>query len=129
MCQHQPPCPPAGAPDHQAARVVAPHPEQGWSLLCNGVVAFDDTGVGTPCAARLFQRWVASLHAHDLMAAEPALRRLLIVCGAGDVFFHRKWAYWLRGTIPGAAVGGQTPLRRLLPQPVHHHRRWDPCSW
>jgi len=23
MCQYQPPCPPAGAPDHQAARVVA----------------------------------------------------------------------------------------------------------
>jgi hypothetical protein len=24
--------------------VVAAHPEQGWSLLCNGVVVFDDTG-------------------------------------------------------------------------------------
>ena len=48
MCQHQPPCPPAGASDHQAARVVASHPEQGWSLLCNGVVAFDDTGVLLP---------------------------------------------------------------------------------
>jgi len=23
---------------------VAAHPEQGWSLLCNGVVLFDDTG-------------------------------------------------------------------------------------
>jgi hypothetical protein len=23
---------------------VAAHPEQGWSLLCNGVVMFDDTG-------------------------------------------------------------------------------------
>jgi hypothetical protein len=48
MCQHQPPCPPPGAPDRQAARVVAPHPEQGWSLLCNGVVAFDDTGALLP---------------------------------------------------------------------------------
>jgi len=48
MCQHQPPCPPAGAPDRQAARVVASHPEQGWSLLCNGVVAFDDTGILLP---------------------------------------------------------------------------------
>jgi hypothetical protein len=44
MCQHQPPCPPATCPDHEAARVVARHPEQGWSLLCNGVVLFDDTG-------------------------------------------------------------------------------------
>jgi hypothetical protein len=23
---------------------VAHHPEQGWSLLCNGVVFFEDTG-------------------------------------------------------------------------------------
>jgi hypothetical protein len=30
--------------DHDAARVVSRHPEQGWSLLCNGVVVFDDTG-------------------------------------------------------------------------------------
>jgi uncharacterized protein DUF5999 len=43
-CPHYPPCPAANAPDHAAARVVACHPEQGWSLLCNGVVAFDDTG-------------------------------------------------------------------------------------
>ena len=44
MCQHQRPCPPADAPDHQAARLVAFHPEQGWGLLCNGVVIFDDLG-------------------------------------------------------------------------------------
>lgn len=44
MCQHHPACPPAGALDHDAARVVADHPEQGWRLLCNGVVCFDDTG-------------------------------------------------------------------------------------
>ncbi len=44
MCQHQPPCPPAGAPDRAAARTVASHPEQGWSLLCNRVVLFDDGG-------------------------------------------------------------------------------------
>jgi hypothetical protein len=44
MCQHQPSCPSAQAPDHAAARVVTSHPEQGWSLLCNGVVLFADTG-------------------------------------------------------------------------------------
>jgi hypothetical protein len=44
MCEHQPQCPDALAPDRQAARVVAAHPEQGWSLLCNGVVLFDDAG-------------------------------------------------------------------------------------
>lgn len=44
MCQHSPCCPSASAPDRDAARVVAAHPEQGWVLLCNGVVVFDDTG-------------------------------------------------------------------------------------
>jgi hypothetical protein len=44
MCQHQPQCPPSNAPDHEAAFLVAFHPEQGWGLLCNGVVIFDDTG-------------------------------------------------------------------------------------
>ncbi len=44
MCQHLPACPPAHDTDHDAARVVASHPEQGWSLLCNGVVVFEDTG-------------------------------------------------------------------------------------
>ena len=29
---------------HSAAHVIAAHPEQGWSLLCNGIVLFDDLG-------------------------------------------------------------------------------------
>jgi hypothetical protein len=43
-CSHLPPCPAADGQDREAARTVASHPEQGWSLLCNGVVIFDDTG-------------------------------------------------------------------------------------
>jgi len=34
--------------DRQAAHVVASHPDQGWSLLCNGVVLFEDTGALLP---------------------------------------------------------------------------------
>jgi len=44
MCTHSPVCPSASAPDHAAAKIVAFHPEQGWNRLCNGVIAFDDTG-------------------------------------------------------------------------------------
>jgi hypothetical protein len=44
MCRHEPPCPDADAVDRDAARVISSHPEQGWSLLCNGVVLFEDTG-------------------------------------------------------------------------------------
>lgn len=43
-CHHSPPCPAATDPDRHAARTVAAHPEQGWSLLCNGIVLFDDIG-------------------------------------------------------------------------------------
>jgi len=42
MSQHLRTCPDAQAPDCRAARVVADHLEQGWSLLCNGVVLFED---------------------------------------------------------------------------------------
>ena len=44
MCSHRPPCPPADHRDRDAARTVAFHPEQGWSLLCDGVIVFDDMG-------------------------------------------------------------------------------------
>jgi hypothetical protein len=44
MCPHTPLCPDASAPDREAAKTVVSHPEQGWSLLCNGIVVFEDTG-------------------------------------------------------------------------------------
>jgi hypothetical protein len=48
MCTHEPQCPSAGHTEHVAARVIATHPEQGWSLLCNGIVLFDDGGLLLP---------------------------------------------------------------------------------
>lgn len=44
MCTHVPACPHPRAQDHAAAHVVARQDSLGWSLLCNGVVVFDDTG-------------------------------------------------------------------------------------
>ncbi|MEU4146072.1 DUF5999 family protein [Streptomyces parvulus] len=55
MCVHRSSCPAAGspavgspapapAPRDVAAHVVAAHPEQGWNLLCDGTIVFDDTG-------------------------------------------------------------------------------------
>ncbi len=44
LCIHEPRCPSAEGSDRDAAHVIANHPEQGWSLLCNGVVLFEDTG-------------------------------------------------------------------------------------
>lgn len=47
-CPHRPRCPSALAHDRSGARTMASHPEQGWSLLCNGVVIFDDGGALLP---------------------------------------------------------------------------------
>ncbi len=65
-CSHVPQCPSADATDRDAAHVVAAHPEQGWSLLCNGVVVFEDFGEilpdGQSVAARRADLLLASPH-------------------------------------------------------------------
>ena len=70
------------------------------------VRAWLDPLIGTRDRAREFQRMLRSIRAADLLAVEPALARLevptLVVWGTDDGFFPRKWAYWLRDTIPGA---------------------------
>ena len=48
MCTHNPACPPADATDWWAARTVTKQPGQGWSLLCNGALVFDDLGALLP---------------------------------------------------------------------------------
>lgn len=48
VCSHIPRCPAPTARERLAALVASPHPEQGWSLLCNGVVVFDDGGALLP---------------------------------------------------------------------------------
>jgi hypothetical protein len=48
MCGHNPACPSADSPGREQAQVIAAHPDQGWSLLCNGVVLFEDTGLLLP---------------------------------------------------------------------------------
>jgi hypothetical protein len=48
LCPHTPACPAAGATDRYRAHVLVSHPEQGWSLLCNGVIVFDDLGAVLP---------------------------------------------------------------------------------
>ena len=65
-CGHNPPCPTADASDRDAAHVVSAHPEQGWSLLCNGIVLFEDFGEllpdGQSCGARRRELLMASPH-------------------------------------------------------------------
>ncbi|MGW2050888.1 DUF5999 family protein [Streptomyces sp. NPDC001858] len=37
MCSHQ-------LSDAHPVHVVAAHPEQGWNLMCDGTIVFDDSG-------------------------------------------------------------------------------------
>lgn len=65
-CSHEPRCPDAHGSDRDAAHVIARHPEQGWSLLCNGIVLFEDCGEILPdghCVhARRAELTAAALH-------------------------------------------------------------------
>jgi len=70
MCKHQPPCPSADAVDHESARVISCHPEQGWSLLCNGVIVFEDTGELLPDGRCVQPHRGPALHV--LAAAAPS---------------------------------------------------------
>ncbi len=65
MCPHSPPCPAPSAPDREAAHTVVSHPEQGWSLLCNGVVIFEDTGELLPDGASIEPHRPTDLAAFD----------------------------------------------------------------
>lgn len=47
-CPHLPPCPSADAVDHDAAHVVWHDYGIGASRLCNGILAWDDTGELVP---------------------------------------------------------------------------------
>ncbi|HEV7203010.1 MAG TPA: DUF5999 family protein [Jatrophihabitans sp.] len=67
-CAHTPCCPTADAFDRDAAHVVSAHPEQGWSLLCNGVVLFEDFGELLPNGQSVAAR------RHALLAASPHRR-------------------------------------------------------
>ncbi|WP_299950811.1 DUF5999 family protein [uncultured Modestobacter sp.] len=61
MCTHATRCPAAVADDRVLAVPVSRHPEQGWTLLCNGVLLFDDDGELLPDGrVVLDRRWTLS---------------------------------------------------------------------
>jgi hypothetical protein len=73
MCPHTPPCPAPSAPDREAAHTIVSHPEQGWSLLCNGIVIFDDTGELLPGGAFIAPHRPTDLAAFDRRAGLSGL--------------------------------------------------------
>ncbi|WP_238429863.1 DUF5999 family protein [Frankia nepalensis] len=78
-CQHHPICPSADAPDRDAARMVRAHPDQGWSLLCNGVILFEDTGEILPTGRTVEPRRGPSRPGSGRAARPPVPRRATVV--------------------------------------------------
>jgi pimeloyl-ACP methyl ester carboxylesterase len=79
------------------------HPEQ---LSAEDFRTWLEPLFDSPASVRNLERFITSFDNKQTVAVEPLLRKLeaptLIVWGTADVFFPVKWAYWLRGAIPGA---------------------------
>ena len=92
--------PAARPPDHVRHRLRGPRQPARGDIPG---LAGRDVGTGRG-RARQNQRILPSMRSRDLLALEPALRRLqvptLIVWGTGDRFFGTKWAYWLPTPFP-----------------------------
>ena len=67
MCPHTPPCPERESLDREAARTIVSHPEQGWSLLCNGIVVFEDTGELLPDGEPIAPHRPTDVSAHSMI--------------------------------------------------------------
>jgi pimeloyl-ACP methyl ester carboxylesterase len=65
-----------------------------------------------------FQRYWLSFDNAQTVAIHSDLKNLqvptLIVWGLKDIFFDKKWAYWLKDTIPGAKRVVEVPDARLF---------------
>jgi pimeloyl-ACP methyl ester carboxylesterase len=63
--------------------------------------------LSSPQRIDAFQRYWLGFDSAQTVAIHAALKTLqvptLIVWGLKDIFFDKKWAYWLKDTIPGAA--------------------------
>ncbi len=70
-------------------------------------------------ATRKLERFIASEEDNTPnVRIEPKLRQLeaptLIMWGTDDIFFDKKWAYWLKDTIPGAREVIEVPGGRVF---------------
>jgi hypothetical protein len=70
-CEHTPRCPSVKSAAWAAAKVTHACPEQGWSLLCNGAIAFDDDGGLLPDGTAVSAP-PAPLRLHGHLQPQPA---------------------------------------------------------
>jgi pimeloyl-ACP methyl ester carboxylesterase len=74
--------------------------------------------LSSPQRIEAFQNYWLAFDNATTVAAHAALKSLqvptLVVWGLDDVFFDKKWAYWLKNTIPGARRVIEVPDARLF---------------
>jgi pimeloyl-ACP methyl ester carboxylesterase len=74
--------------------------------------------LSSPQRIDAFARYWLAFDNAQTIAIHAALKRLkvptLIVWGLKDIFFDKKWAYWLKDTIPGAQRVIEVPDGRLF---------------
>ncbi len=65
-----------------------------------------------------FKTLFVQMDCQDTVEIQPQLHALetptLIIWGLADEFFEEKWAYWLRGTIPGVKKYVEVPTGKLF---------------
>ena len=88
--------------------------------------------LSSPQRIDAFARYWLGFDNRHTVAIHGALKALqvptLIVWGLKDIFFDRKWAYWLKDTIPGAKRVVEVEDGRLF-FPEDRPDRWrGPCS-
>ncbi len=109
----------AFAADPEAARnafsVGLEHPDK---LADDQLRGFFEPLVRSPARVTAFERFFHAMDCAQTVAIEPGLRRLeapaLIVWGGADVFFERRWAYWLRDTLPNVRRLVELPTAKLF---------------
>ncbi len=74
--------------------------------------------LSSPQRTGTFQRYWLAFDNAQTVAIQARLKTLavptLIVWGLKDIFFDKKWAYWLKDTIPGARPVIEVPDGRLF---------------
>jgi hypothetical protein len=108
-CNHTPSCPPADSPARDAARVISSHPEQGWSLLCNGSLVFEDTGELLPDG-----RVIAPHRPTDTPALQGSVRSQLASLPIHFVDTQRL----LGGTAGGGKTSAAAAMHRFALAPA-----------
>jgi pimeloyl-ACP methyl ester carboxylesterase len=80
--------------------------------------AYLEPWVANDGAAANLERFLLAMDNTQNTRIEPELRQLqaptLIVWATDDIFFDKKWAYWLKDTIPGATKVIELPGEKLF---------------